>query len=135
MQKLTRVKNVCAQRPQVLKHFRHLLLQKNQGNELKVLLDAPELFDDHDSPQDSPQESAPHGNLDVVDGELPDQVNSLQTLNSNIFTTFQDENRSSNVATFPNNAHSNHQILCDDIDNDASGDHFFILYCMVSIFR
>lgn len=27
-------------------HFRQLLLQKNHGNELKVLLDAPELFDE-----------------------------------------------------------------------------------------
>jgi hypothetical protein len=44
-QELTKMKSVCIKRPSVLKHFQQLLLDKN-GEAIRVLLDAPEFFDD-----------------------------------------------------------------------------------------
>lgn len=92
---LVRIRGVCTQRPQVRKHFRNLLLQKNHGNELKVLLDAPELFDDPTA-DDSSSDPA---TIDVTDAttDHDDHVNSLQLINSDLFTTFHDGARSSNI--------------------------------------
>jgi hypothetical protein len=123
-QELARVKGVWPQRPQVRKHFRQLLLQRNPGNELKVLLDAPEFFDDKESPQDN---NSLGDNMPTDDDT--NNVNSLQILDSEMFTTFNDGHRSSNVAQFPNSSPSmNRQLLCDDDDSDdASDPHFYIL--------
>mmetsp|Transcript_14774 Transcript_14774/g.27803 ORF Transcript_14774/g.27803 Transcript_14774/m.27803 type:complete len:174 (-) Transcript_14774:869-1390(-) len=55
---LTRMKNICAKRPQVQKHFRQLLLNRNAGG-IKVLLDAPDLFDD-----DNPDDNVKHDHTD-----------------------------------------------------------------------
>jgi hypothetical protein len=42
---LARMKSVCIQRPNVLKHFQQLLLKKD-GDGIKILMDAPDFFDD-----------------------------------------------------------------------------------------
>jgi hypothetical protein len=46
-QELQRMKSVCIKRPNVLKHFQHMLLNKNSAA-IKVLLDASEFFDDNE---------------------------------------------------------------------------------------
>jgi Integrase core domain. len=123
-QELVRIKGVCAQRPQVRKHFHQLLLQKSNGFELKVLLDAPELFDDPGTspPSDSNQ------NDDVEDTATHDHVNSLQILSSDLFTTFTNEESSSNIATFPESTNVNRQLACDnDPDDEESLHNFYIL--------
>jgi hypothetical protein len=42
---LARMKSVCIQRPNVLKHFQQVLLKKD-GDGIKILMDAPDFFDD-----------------------------------------------------------------------------------------
>jgi hypothetical protein len=42
---LSRMKSVCIKRPNVLKHFQQMLIDKN-GQAIRVLLDAPEFFDE-----------------------------------------------------------------------------------------
>jgi hypothetical protein len=41
---IARMKSVCIKRPNVLKHFQQMLLDRN-GQAIRVLLDAPEFFD------------------------------------------------------------------------------------------
>jgi hypothetical protein len=123
---LVHIRGVCTQRPQVRKHFRNLLLQKNHGNELKVLLEAPELFDD----PAADESSCDPATLDVTDAtsnDHDDHVNSLQLINSDLFTTFHDGARSSNIASFPDTSPSTRQLLCEDTDDDNPHNDFFVL--------
>jgi hypothetical protein len=74
------------QHPQVRKHFQQLLLNKNHGDTLKVLLNFPELFDN------VPKENDAHESLD--------QVNSLQILDSKLFTSFNNGHLQPDVTQF-----------------------------------
>jgi hypothetical protein len=51
---LTRMKSVCIKRPNVLKHFQQMLLDKN-SQAIRVLLEAPEFFDESTLADDSDQ--------------------------------------------------------------------------------
>jgi hypothetical protein len=78
---LKRMKSVCIKRPSVLKHFQQLLLDKN-GDAIKILMEAPEFFDDasfsDSSRNDEPSKSPGTEPQDDSNGEtIHDQVNSL----------------------------------------------------------
>jgi hypothetical protein len=115
-----RVKDVCAQRPQVKKHFRRLLLEQNAPT-LKVLINAPDLFED-----DPPNNKDQVDHIDNNDDNHPDceiQVNLLNVLPKDTFTHFNDGMIQRDVTTFPS-YDNNHQIVEDNLTTDPG---FFIL--------
>jgi hypothetical protein len=69
---LDRMKSVCKKRPSVLKHFQQLVLDKNSEG-IRILMDAPELFDD--LPFDQSKE--PQSNDNSSDDQPDDNINSL----------------------------------------------------------
>jgi hypothetical protein len=114
---LTRVKTICAQRPQVRKHFQQLLLNKTNGDAIKVLLELPELFEDSgpDHADNAKQDSSP-------DRDGDDNVNSLQVLTLDTFTHLQHNGKLSDVTHFPDPHHNARQLLCDETDSDPSNN-------------
>jgi hypothetical protein len=80
---LNRMKSVCIKRPSVLKHFQQLILDKN-GEAIRVLMDAPEFFDDKSFSQSHDIKDTPPSSPDIDDTKQDgdkqnrDQINSLQ---------------------------------------------------------
>jgi hypothetical protein len=66
---LDRMKSVCIQRPNVMRHFQQLLLKKD-GEGIKVLMDAPEFFDE--GPIEVPNATDDH-DTPVENGDMDDQ--------------------------------------------------------------
>jgi hypothetical protein len=121
---LTRMKNLCFKRPQVKKHFQQLLLQRN-GDAIKVLLDAPDLFDDDVFDDNCPDHTTDtHPVNDLNDASSMDHVNTLRVINNSTFTSFDDGINSTDVTKFPTSTQMLQMITSDD---DLPSDDFCVL--------
>lgn len=109
-QELTRMKSVCAKRPQVKKHFRQLLLERN-APALKVLVDAPDFFDDTDDDISTLSENVADPEQDTIV-----HVNSIDALPHNTFTHFDNGETTTDVTSF-SPVHYAHQIAVDHDDS------------------
>ena len=132
---LVRMKNICFKRPQVRKHFQQLLLNKN-GDAIKVLLDAPELFDDSTALNDNAiVPAADHvlpDNKEDTD-PLNERVNSLRILDGNTFTMFTDGVSITDVTSFPEKKPAMHQIIHHDDDDDPPHFHVLGIYDAIPV--
>jgi hypothetical protein len=78
---LTRMKSLCIKHPSVLKHFQQLLLDKN-GEAIRVMMEAPEFFDDASFPasqENNENESTP---LQQSDDDHKHQASPEEHINS-----------------------------------------------------
>lgn len=120
---LTRMKTLCIKRPQVLKHFQDLLLKK-EG--IKVLMDASEFFDGslnsaHDDALDNMQK-------DDDDDDIPnDQVNSLQVLQHNTFTTFENGIAHTDITCVPTSAKIDTYVSNLNDSDESDEQDFYVL--------
>jgi hypothetical protein len=110
---LSRMKRVCIKRPSVLKHFQQLLLDKN-GEAIRILMEAPEFFDDAAALDSAhSEEPSPSPNEDPSnDNAADDQVNSLHlgtndVDNEDVPTLFDVISCLHDVEDYPSNRHWN----------------------------
>lgn len=119
-QELVQMKSVCAQRPQVKKHFRQLLLERN-APALKVLVDAPDFFDDESDDISTLSEHIPDPEDDTIV-----HVNSINALPHNTFTQFDNGQTTRRDVTNFTLLEYARQIVVDDDSSDQHQD-FHIL--------
>jgi hypothetical protein len=126
-EELVRMKNICAKRPQVQKHFHQLLLKKNVDG-IKMILDAPDIFDDDlsvEEPQDTHTAQLDTTN-ETAEIDLQNNVNSLKVLDSATFTTLQQGVEVSDVTDFSRGLQSTLQIT-DESELNVDPNDFYVL--------